>query len=211
MSYELGNKSSWLENRLQFNAAYFYYDYEDLQVNNIEGALVVIRNAGEATGQGIEFDMTWLMTESLQLLVSGNYLNAEFDEFSPAIDNIPTDLSGETMPLAPEFQLSTSLLYNQVLSSGGEIDYRVSYSWTDEYYFEVGNTEEEAQDSFGLVDARIAWTSADTQWQVAVFGQNLTDEEYLNYAGGLAKYDLDAPITVSAIDRTFGASLEYSF
>ena len=210
-SYELGNKSSWLDNRLQINTAIFYYDYEDLQVNNIENAIVVVRNAGEARGQGIEFDATWLFAENWQLMMSGNYLDAEFKKFTPAINNTPTDLSGQTMPLAPELQFSMTLIHNQLLSSGANIDYQLSYSWSDDYYFEVGNTKDEYQDSFGLLDGRIAWSSANANWELAVFGQNLTDEEYLSYAGGLAKYDLNAAVTSAALDRTLGASVEYRF
>ena len=210
-SYELGNKSSWLDNRLQLNMALFYYDYEDLQVSNIEDALVVLRNAGEAKGQGFEFDATWLLAENWQLMVSGNYLETEFKKFDVAIDGRMTDLSGETMPLAPELQFSTTLMHSQSLANGSNIDYHLSYSWSDDYYFEVGNTQDEYQDSVGLLDARIAWTSAGESWVLAVFGQNLTDEDYLAYAGGLAKYDLDAPVTSAALDRTVGASVELRF
>ena len=211
LSYELGNKSSWLDNRLQINAALFYYDYEDLQVNNIENNIVVLRNAAEAEGQGFEMDATWLLSENWQVMLSGNYLDTEFKEFVAAIDNEPTELSGETMPLAPEYQLSATLMYKQTLSSGAGLDARLSYSWSDEYYFTVGNTPDEYQQSYGTVDARVAWTDASDHWTVAVFGQNLADEDYLVEAGGLTKYDLDAPIVVSAIGRTAGISLAYQF
>ncbi|WP_159931115.1 TonB-dependent receptor [Oceanicoccus sp. KOV_DT_Chl] len=210
-SYELGNKSSWLDNRLQLNAALFYYDYEDLQVNNIEGAVVVLRNAGEAQGQGFEFDANWLISENWQLMLSGNYLDTEFKEFVAAIDNVATDLAGDQMPLAPELQFSATLMYDTMLNSGASVDARLSYSWSDDYYFSVSNTPDEYQDAFGTVDARIAWTDASSHWTVAVFGQNLTDEEYLVDAGGLAKYDLNAAIAVAAIGRTVGVSAAYQF
>jgi len=210
-SYEAGLKSSLLENRLTLNAALFFYDYKDLQVNNIEGAVVVLRNAGKAQGQGLEFDATWMMSENWQLLVSGNYLEATFKEFTPAIGGVSTDLADKTMPLAPEFKLSVSLAHNQHLSNGDTVDYRLSYSWTDEYYFDIGNTPDEYQSNFALIDARIAWTSPNERWTVAVFGQNLTDVDYMTYAGGQAKYDLNAPIYVGAIGRTLGANADYRF
>ena len=34
------------------------------------------------------------------------------------------------------------------------------------------------QDDITLIDARVAWTSADDKYEVAVFGKNLSDEEY---------------------------------
>ena len=34
------------------------------------------------------------------------------------------------------------------------------------------------EDSYGLLDARVALQSAEARWEVALFGKNLTDELY---------------------------------
>lgn len=53
---------------------------------------------------------------------------------------------------------------------------RVEYQWQDEMPWLVENTVFE--DSFGLLDARLALQARDARWEVALFGKNLTDELY---------------------------------
>ena len=91
---------------------------------------------------------------------------------------------------------------------------RIQGSWKFdiEYCFEssscvVGDWFEDKQ--FDL-SARVTWVSRDENWVGAVYGTNLTDEDYivggtaLTDASGLGGYVYNAP-------RMYGAELQYRF
>jgi iron complex outermembrane receptor protein len=76
-TYEIGAKTEWLGNRLQFNAAGFFNDYTDQQVgiqrvDPLTGVtLSAIANAGKVEIKGLEFEAVWRATQ--QITVSGSY------------------------------------------------------------------------------------------------------------------------------------------
>jgi iron complex outermembrane receptor protein len=47
-----------------------------------------------------------------------------------------------------------------------------------EIYFTTNN--QGVQEALTLTNARVTWLSETAQWEVAVYGDNLTDEEYFN-------------------------------
>jgi iron complex outermembrane receptor protein len=56
-SYEIGSKMKFLDGALNWNIAYFYTKFEDLQTSQYDGVRFITRNAAEATSQGIETDV----------------------------------------------------------------------------------------------------------------------------------------------------------
>ncbi len=81
-SYEAGMKSTLLNQRLMINAALFYMDIEDMQVNQaISPTEVYLTNAAEASAIGGEVDITAKLTESLSVNASLGYTNIEFDAY----------------------------------------------------------------------------------------------------------------------------------
>ncbi|HEY0686036.1 MAG TPA: TonB-dependent receptor [Steroidobacter sp.] len=77
-NYEIGWKTTWLDNRLRFNGAVFLLDWDDFQFSFTgENGLTNITNAGGARITGIETDVEWAATD--RLLISGglSLLNAE--------------------------------------------------------------------------------------------------------------------------------------
>jgi iron complex outermembrane recepter protein len=102
-AFELGFKSEWLDRRVRFNVAGFYYDYRDLQVTSprdIGGRIQAFtQNAAEAKIWGLEIEAAAKLTSSLSIDFAGGYLNTEFGEFF-SIDNICT-AAGLTVP--PQF------------------------------------------------------------------------------------------------------------
>ena len=89
----------------------------------------------------------------------------------------------------------------------GDLDFRLSYSWTDEYYNDALNTEIIKQESYGLVDANARWSSADGKWEVSLFGRNLFEEDYFDFA-------LDNALTTQTwggMPRTFGVRAQYAY
>ena len=93
---EAGIKSELMGGRLRLNAAVFNIDYTNLQVFQLVGSLLVGGNA-EATSQGLEAELTTLITSDWQLGVSYGYLDAKYDIYELG----DLDFSGNTLPRAP--------------------------------------------------------------------------------------------------------------
>jgi iron complex outermembrane receptor protein len=58
---EVGMKGSFMDGTMRVNAAVFYYDYEDLQVQTFNANTIQFEtsNAGELNTQGFEVDAIW--------------------------------------------------------------------------------------------------------------------------------------------------------
>ena len=63
---ELGIKSRWMDGRLQFNAAVFHFEYDDVQVNvddPVSPLVPITRNIGKQENFGAELDVEWAPTD----------------------------------------------------------------------------------------------------------------------------------------------------
>ena len=92
-SYEMGLKSTWLDDSLRLNVAAFYTTYSDLAFgvfipspNNPTGQETSAQSIGEATTYGVEFETLWLPIERLTLSMNLGLLNAEYDDFCADLD-----------------------------------------------------------------------------------------------------------------------------
>ncbi len=85
-SYEVGAKLSLLDNRVQFNLAAFYSDYQDLQQNTTipggpTGNQTITSNVGSASIKGIEVDFTAKLAEGFRLNGSLGLTDSSFKGF----------------------------------------------------------------------------------------------------------------------------------
>ena len=172
IAYEVGIKSRFWNDRAQLNAALFYNDYEDFQIEDNANLTILIQNAAEVETQGLEIDGNFLLTENLSLIATYAYLDAEFKE--GAFSGV--DISGNQMPRSPENTASLILDYSRPIGDAGEWNLRGEYVYSDSFYFDALNEFE--QDSYGLVNARLGWRSGSGRWGAALIGENLADEEY---------------------------------
>ncbi len=173
-SAELGLKSQFWSNRAQVNVAAFYNDYKDLQVNFLQGISFTTDNAADATIKGVELEVVVLPFDQFTYGLNLTWLSAQFDnyQFTPAIS-----LDGDTLNRAPEYTVSTYAQYDYSMGNRGTITARAQYYWQDDVYYRVQNVDRHREGAFFTADARLMWTSADQQWTVDAFVQNLTDED----------------------------------
>ena len=57
----------------------------------------------------------------------------------------------------------------------------VDYSYKGDYYFDfaaVPETEWLKQRAYGVLNARVAYATEDSSWEIGLWGANLTDESY---------------------------------
>ncbi len=215
INYEFGIKSILADNSLRLNAAIFYTDYTDLQIVRFGPPLdapeefggFTTSNAADAELQGIELDFVWLVSE--QFTISGNYayLDTEFKDFIfYDRSNVAIDLSGQELRQAPGSSYNFVFDYEQPLEFGGTLAYRLDFRHMDESFNDVID-ERVINGEHDLVDARVALLSADESWEVALWGKNLTDEEYITHAYTVGP----AVVGIGNAPRTFGLTFSYNF
>ena len=171
---EAGLKAQFWSRRAQLNAAAFYYDYQDLQVNFLLFTLFTTDNAAEATIKGLELEGTVLPTDNLMLIANLSFLNAKFDryQFSETIS-----LDGQRLNRAPKTSLSLAAQYEMRLGDAGTLRARADFHWQSKVYYRVQNIPRHQEGAFHSADARLIWTSADSRWQAEAFVKNLSDED----------------------------------
>lgn len=206
-SYELGAKTGWLDNRLTLNVAGFYNDYSDIQVTTIASradpvtgapTLVLnVENVGDAEVYGFELEAFALPTERLQLQLGVGYMHNEYTSINTGV-TIPKD---SKLVETPPWTLNLGVQYTFPLGSLGQLILRGDGAYRDKTYKDPYNLPELTQGDYWLLNARATWISPDEHWQLAVFGRNITDEEYLT--NGLHE-DI-----VGALEGYFGRPAEW--
>ncbi len=76
-NYEIGWKTSWFDNRLRFNSAIYYGEWEDFQFNFTgSNGIASIANAGSAEVKGMDTQLEWAPTPNLTLMFAGTYADS---------------------------------------------------------------------------------------------------------------------------------------
>lgn len=190
--WELGLRSTLADGRVLFNATAFLTAYTDQQLvsfYSIPGPTPSdppiaqgfrIQNAGESEIRGVEVEFSWFVLDNWEIKGAYGMSDAEFTELDSALVTGSTPEADEllTPPHVPKhtFNVASDLTFADVF--GGRLDLHVDYVQRSKTYFDIGNSERIAQDSFGLVNARAAWTTRDETLEVALWGRNLADKEY---------------------------------
>ena len=184
-NFEIGMKGDFFNRSLRLNVTGFYMDYQDLQIVRFgpvagsEFGTFITTNIGSADIYGLETEFTWLATDRFQFSGHLALLDTEVNDFIIVGLAGPVDVTG-SLRQAPETSYNIMADYNLPISSGS-LDFHLEFSHVDEQitdYLFAGTVIDE-QD---LLDARISWTSNDGQWQVALWGKNLTDEAYFAHS-----------------------------
>lgn len=181
-TYEGGVKSSWAGGRLIANAAYFYTDYNDLQVTSFgadpqTGAfLSLFTNAAEATIQGVDLELRYRPTERLALNAAVGYLDAEYDAFEILVGGVPTDVSDRPLVNAPEWTAFLGGTYDQPLSGGFVATLHADAAYRGKVFNEITGSEILAEDDYVWVNAFVSLKTGDERWELRGGVQNITDQ-----------------------------------
>lgn len=182
-NYELGVKSTLLEETMTANATVYRMDIDDFQDRAFDGLSFIVLNAGELRQQGVELDVNWAPIEQLRVSAGLGYLDSEYLDFdgAPGLPGgAPQDLTGERRTYSPEWQTSLTADWTHTLTNGIQWFVGGSWSWVDEQNVGASsnNNLQSRQDSYSIVNARTGLRSASGNWDVTLFGSNLTEEDY---------------------------------
>ncbi len=182
--YEGGFKSTWFDNRVRLNAAAFFNDYTDLQVNinaatGTGGGTVigtVTANAAAAEIIGFEVEMTAVPVPEALIQLGVGYLDAKYVELDASVAALTLD---HKLVNAPDWNVNVSAQYEYSLGDWGTLTPRLDLSYTSKVYNDSPNFEQLAQPGYALLNLGLTWRDNDDRWSATFAGQNITDKAYI--------------------------------
>ncbi len=194
VSAEIGFKSQIGEN-LRWEGAAYYMNIDDMQFFEFYvgqfGLLRVVSNIDEVEIIGLELSGSWQATDWLSLYANGNVLDSEIKSNAARPDTV-----GNKSPYTPDYTVAFGGNVLIPITPGMDIigDLGVS-TIGDTWFHPVQNQDRPTifqgfagqnnrgdyslnqRDAFTTVNLRVGL--AGERWSVVAFGNNITDEEYL--------------------------------
>lgn len=218
IALELGLKATLFDGLAQFNAAAFSYDYTNKQMlsktPSMFGSVFVLANIPESKISGFEFELQSSPIEGLFLSLAGSYLETEVEEFEGYTQTglSPVDLSGSEFPFTPEVQFTALVNYeydisdNLIAYAGADVSY--SGSAQSDYASDEAPLDPVFEmDSYTLLGLRLGLRAADDQWNMILWGRNVTDEHYANNV----MKSTDSILRFNGMPATYGLTFSYNW
>ena len=212
LSYEAGLKQLALNNRLSFDLSGFYYDYSNFQTDVAEltedGLVTEARDTGEATAYGLETTARFNVNRKVSLFGNYGYVNATIDDTDS--DGNEQELAGNRFRLTPKHSFSLGFSLNQSVGTGASLFIQPSYTWKSQVFFEEDNEPGIEQEGYGLLNLRAGLELFSSNLEIALYGKNLLDEEYIIDAGNTGGA-FGIPTFIAGPPRLVGVQLTGKF
>jgi outer membrane receptor protein involved in Fe transport len=196
--FELGAKTTLLDNQLRFNVTLFDYKYLDLQVDFFNSSTFAFQTvSADARTKGVELELEYApkAVRGLSLHATVNYDDAKYTQFvgpcyagetAAAGCNIPTttvpfqNLTGAQLAMAPKVTGNLGGRYEMMLGAKGmHLDWMADFRYSDKYNASSFNNPASRVGSYVSIDAGLRLTSANDKWDVALVGKNLSNRFYV--------------------------------
>jgi len=219
-NYELGFKSTWLDNTLRFNAVAYYMQWDDMQIQvNDPGSFGLgIVNFSEAEVTGFEGEITWLPAVGWDVSANFAAITAEISDDNEIYGSdgqlVATVSDGTDLPITPDSKASIAVEYNfQSQLLGADPYMRLDWSYTGDSVNSLDGTESIVfttgptdQPSYDIGNFRMGLDAE--QWSSTLYVSNITDEVaeqfYNNRWGSRQRLSINKP-------RTIGLTLRWKF
>ena len=191
--YELGIKSSVLDNRMRLNVGVHFTQYDNLltQFQVPIGGIVQTfsRNGGELDAWGIELDAAYYPNDKTTLAFSAAFLDAEYKVFGQTnpyqllngqVVGV-VDVAGATPGWSPAFTATIVGSHDFSLANGAILTPLLQFYYSDGYntsnLFSLDPSQD--QDAYTKTDLRLIWNSPNEKYSIEGFIENIEDEAVL--------------------------------
>jgi len=189
---EIGIRTDLLGRRLRLNATIFSTDWIGVQLpatvldrdTGTEVTELVTQNAASANAEGLEIELSFAVTNNFLFQTNLGFLDTKYtDSQSPAV-TLNTEFSR-----APEETYNLGFQYDADMRHGGQLVYRFDANYTGAYW--RSSTPSLRQNAYGvprdyeagdywLFNARMAYRPPNGNYELTLYGTNLTDEYHIN-------------------------------
>jgi iron complex outermembrane recepter protein len=219
-AYQLGVKTEFDDHHLRLNAAAFYYNYKDIQIEEVATGGLELENAAAAKMKGIDIDFTFLPIDALTLrggleVMRGYYTNFQNAPFlSPNLgpggmpvggnaQNV-SNASGFDSVRTPKETATFSAAY-RLSVPGGNLNFVISDYYNSGFAWDPDNRLR--QPNYDVLNASIDWRVDSKGWGVRLWGRNLTGAQYCTFETASNLLDSCSPASPKTYGITISAHL----
>ena len=212
-AYETGMKSDLMDDLLRFNVAIFRNDYDDLQLSSFtaddQGAFsALFTNAGRAVINGLELELTAMVSDDLTLRANAGLMDAQYKEyFGPGGKDIASE---RELVNTPKTTAQVSVQYSYETEDWGYFTFFADASYRSKTYPTVSSSEVLAQAGRTLFNANVSYYTPDEEWNINLGIKNITDKEYVSHGFDLSASGL-SQLAYYGAPRTLSLTAQYSF
>lgn len=212
-NFELGFKSTFLDNTLRLNGAAFVMKYKDKQeeiqlpsLTSGTGQVTLVANASTATIKGIELDAQYVPMAGLTIRANLGLLKTDYDTFVFDGGMGLVDYSHLDFRRSPKVSANLGANYDWDIGEGVATvggSWHLLGAYQTDFFNEVWLNNDAAQN---LVDANIGYTINNVQ--INLYARNIFKED--GYTIGYKVANLWSYAATRA-PRTFGVEVNYRF
>ena len=210
-SYEVGAKSLFLNNSLQFDINAYMYDYSNFQtsVAKLEDGVLtnITQDSGNSSSFGFEVALQYAFSKTSSFFANYGYIDASFD--AEDSDGNPQELAGNTFRLTPENSFSAGFNINLEIHKNLGYFFRPTYTYKSKVFFEETNLPEISQDGYGLLNVRTGLV-VNKNYEINFYITNVLDEEFIVDAGNTGGA-FGIPTFIAGAPRFFGLQVKAKF
>jgi iron complex outermembrane receptor protein len=239
-AYEVGFKSRWLDNRLQINGAFFYYDYKGQQGQVVDATATANLISLDGTLKGLEIESQFAITPRLRVSASFGLLDSKYAKLKGACDpaHPPTgfpaqsgscvvssggavSVAGNPFPYAAKSSINLGADWDIADIGPGLISLHADANYTGRYYYDSFKdysrgvlthvtTGQFAKGEGNYWVANARLTYDTPRYSVSAWMKNIADKTY--YPFGIAIENLFGNgYRVRAEPRTYGIEATVKF
>lgn len=190
---ELGFRSQLLDQSLLFNLTAYRYIYKNQQVQLFNPAVFAFdtTNAGEFITKGLDIDFLWVTPFSgVTLSGAWGFLDTEITGDLETIGG--ENLKGREGGFAPNISGNIAIDWQATITDRLMFAVGTNFAHKGDYITGAAPAEFDpvtnplgylVQGSYTTVDLNISLLATDEKWRVSLIGTNLTDEQFITFAG----------------------------
>jgi iron complex outermembrane recepter protein len=222
--YELGIKSTLLDQHLLVNVNLFWTDVKNYQATQLDettpGVFVqTLSNIGGVRTRGVETEVTakpvdWFafdLNASYNDAVYTSYANAPCSAESTLTGQVTCNLTGEQVVGAPRWVVNPDVSVNHSVGGGVNGYALAGYSWRSSFFGTSDNSEYGLVKAYGLVNLRLGVRGdlGSKKLDFSLWANNALDKRYL--VGGLSGATFRAYSLFPGTPRFWGATVRVEF
>lgn len=238
-AFEIGIKSRFMDDRLQLNAAVFYYDYSGQQGQVVDATATANLISLDGSLQGLEAELLFQASSTLTLSAAIGLIDSEYDSDECPADPTtipsfpaqlgscvvssggPVSVAGNPFPYAAESSANLGFDWDAVSTPSGILTVHGDANYTGQFYYDSfkdysrANLPQVASGALSEGEGEYWVLNGRVAWETdrytfSVWGKNLTDETY--YPFGISLENLfGTSYVVRAQPRTYGAEVTVRF